>query len=67
MATNLPRQTDHGLSYLILNPAKEVPDDAPIADKIKKGVTLENVYIMNELSGLVLDVEGGGGAGSNVI
>lgn len=38
---------------------EEVPDDAPIADKIKKGVTLENVYIMNELSGMVLDVAGG--------
>lgn len=37
----------------------ECDDSASIQDKMKAGVTLENVYIMSEISGHVLTVPGG--------
>jgi len=37
----------------------EVDDSASIQDKMKAGVTLENIYIMSEISGHVLTVPGG--------
>jgi len=48
------------------NEEEGVSDDIPIFEKMQKGITLENVYIMNEGSGLVLDVVGSGEAGTDV-
>ena len=41
-------------------------DDQPISQKMMMGITLEHVYIMNTENCLVLDVVGGGGAGTDV-
>merc|ERR1712227_253427 len=50
---------------------EEVDEDAaaalPIDERMKKGITVHNVYIMNELSGHVLEVQDGGDDGTPVI
>lgn len=46
---------------------EEVAEDAPISVKMKKGIQLTDVYIMNEGNGLVLDVEASGGSGTKVL
>merc|ERR1711957_1076729 len=46
---------------------EEVADDAPIEVKMKNGVTLNEVHIMNEGNGLVFDIEASGEAGSSVV
>ena len=36
-----------------------VPEEMPISDRMKKGITLHGVKIMSELNGLVLQLESG--------
>ena len=45
---------------------EEAAEEMPISERMKKGITLHNVYIMSELNGLVLEVEDDGEGGSKV-